>query len=266
MKTRPPDADACARMMTAPDELSASMEDYLEAIFHIVAHKQAARAKDIARTLGVNNSSVTGALRSLSEKGYINYAPYDVITLTPKGQRYAEDVVRRHEALMDFFTKVLCVEEIEASEAACKMEHAVSRPILDRLIRFVEFIEICPRGGDSLIDGFRTHCSGNDSLDRCHRSIANCLADLHRKQRALQDDAPAPVSLTALAAEQRGQIVRIKGTGGISQRLADMRITPGCVLEVLQVDRETGNLDVKVRGYRLNLSLEQAARIDVEPC
>jgi DtxR family Mn-dependent transcriptional regulator len=46
--------------------LSASMEDYLEAIFHIAADKQAARAKDIAKRLKVNNSSVTGALRILS--------------------------------------------------------------------------------------------------------------------------------------------------------------------------------------------------------
>ena len=126
--------------MSTVDELSASMEDYLEAICHIVTAKQAARAKDIAKRLDVNNSSVTGALRTLSEKGYINYAPYDVITLTPKGHKHAEDVVRRHEALMDFFTKVLCVDKAEASDAACKMEHAVSRTILDRLIRFVEFI------------------------------------------------------------------------------------------------------------------------------
>jgi DtxR family Mn-dependent transcriptional regulator len=40
--------------------LSASLEDYLEAIFHIVAEKQAARVKDIAKRLSVNNSSVTG--------------------------------------------------------------------------------------------------------------------------------------------------------------------------------------------------------------
>ena len=33
--------------MIPVDELSASMEDYLEAIYHIVTAKQAARAKDI---------------------------------------------------------------------------------------------------------------------------------------------------------------------------------------------------------------------------
>ena len=65
-------------------ELSGNMEDYLEAIFHIVSEKSAARAKDIAAFLNVKNSSVTGALRHLSEKGFINYTPYDIITLTGK--------------------------------------------------------------------------------------------------------------------------------------------------------------------------------------
>ena len=105
--------------------LSSNMEDYLEAIFHISSEKQAARAKDIADRLKVNKSSVTGALRSLSEKGYVNYAPYDIITLTDKGKKLAEDVVRRHETLKDFFVKILLLEEDEAEEASCKIEHAI---------------------------------------------------------------------------------------------------------------------------------------------
>ena len=83
--------------------LSSNMEDYLEAIFHISQKKQAARAKDIADRLKVNKSSVTGALRSLSEKGLVNYAPYDIITLTTKGKRLAIEIVRRHDALKEFF-------------------------------------------------------------------------------------------------------------------------------------------------------------------
>ncbi len=37
--------------MATTEALTASMEDYLEAIYHIVRKKQAARAKDIARRL-----------------------------------------------------------------------------------------------------------------------------------------------------------------------------------------------------------------------
>ena len=249
--------------MSPVDELSASMEDYLEAIYHIVIAKQAARAKDIAKRLRVNNSSVTGALRTLSEKGYINYAPYDVITLTPKGHKHAEDVVRRHEALMDFFTKVLCIDKAEASEAACKMEHAVSRTILDRLIRFVEFIEICPRGGESLIQGFNNHCRQEGAVT-CQDSLARCLEDLKQRQKDIEGDQLDTVPLNDLRRRQRGKIVKIRGRGGISKRLADLEITPGGIVEVLRTDTDTGAVDIKVRGYRLSLSTEEAAKILVE--
>ncbi|MBE0559073.1 MAG: metal-dependent transcriptional regulator, partial [Proteobacteria bacterium] len=104
--------------------LTASLEDYLEAIFHIIAEKQAVRAKDIARRLKVSSPSVTGALRSLADKELITYAPYDVISLTPKGKAVARDVVRRHEVLRDFFVKLFSVEESAAEDAACRMEHS----------------------------------------------------------------------------------------------------------------------------------------------
>lgn len=130
--------------MKIGDVLSASLEDYIEAIYHIVAEKQAVRAKDIARRLGVKNSSVTAALRSLAEKGLINYAPYDVITLTAEGKRLSEDIIQRHEALRDFFVKVLSLDEELSDKAACKMEHALPREILDPLTEFVEFVERCP--------------------------------------------------------------------------------------------------------------------------
>src|SRR6056297_3653538 len=87
--------------------LSASLQDYLEAIYHIVQKKGAARVKDISERLEVSNPSVTGALRTLADKGLVNYAPYDLVSLTEDGNRVAEAVVSRHEALHDFFVSVL---------------------------------------------------------------------------------------------------------------------------------------------------------------
>ncbi|MFC1676128.1 metal-dependent transcriptional regulator [Planctomycetota bacterium] len=59
--------------MIRSEQLSASLEDYLEAIFWIIQSKGATRAKDIAAKLSVKASSVTGALQALSEKKYVNY-------------------------------------------------------------------------------------------------------------------------------------------------------------------------------------------------
>jgi len=129
-------------MALAPTvELTASLEDYLEAIYHIVAEKKAARSKDIADRLSVTCPSVTGALKCLSDKGLVNYAPYDIITMTEKGTDIAEGIVRRHEALRDFFTKVLLVDERTAEEGACRMEHTVPRVITSRLISLVDFLD-----------------------------------------------------------------------------------------------------------------------------
>lgn len=130
--------------MAETSGLSASLEDYLEAIYHIVGQKRAARAKDIVQRMGVHNSSVTQALRALSERGLINYAPYDIITLTAAGHKVANSVVRRHRTLMDFLVKILALDEETAEDVACKMEHAISAEIHQRLADFLVFMESCP--------------------------------------------------------------------------------------------------------------------------
>lgn len=165
--------------MGRPVELSESLEDYLEAIFHLAAKRGVARARDIAERLGVNRSSVTGALQALGKKGLVDYEPYEVITLTREGEAVATGVVRRHEALRGFLVKVLSVDETEADEAACRLEHAISPSIVERLVEFVEFVEVCPRGGAKWIKNFGYHC-GRVDPEKCRRCVSSCLEDVAR--------------------------------------------------------------------------------------
>lgn len=152
--------------------LSASLEDYLEAIFHIVAQKKTARVKDISKRLAVNYSSVTGALHSLAERDLVNYAPYELVTLTPKGKTTAREVVRRHTALRDFLVKVLFVEQQLADGTACKMEHVIPRHVIDRCIRYVDFVETCPHSGVKSLKEFAYRC-----LSRTHpKDCESCLS------------------------------------------------------------------------------------------
>ncbi|MFH1885816.1 MAG: metal-dependent transcriptional regulator [Pseudomonadota bacterium] len=167
--------------MATPD-LSQSLEDYLEAVFHIEKKKGAARAKDIGRRLGVSGPSVTGALRALLEKGLVNYAPYDVVTLTDPGRKAALDVVERHRALREFFTKVLCLEETEADDAACRMEHAVSQKVLSRLTRFVRFVESCPLGGGKWIREFSSFCKEGALGTHCEDCLSKSLDEVMRRK------------------------------------------------------------------------------------
>lgn len=138
-----------------PEQLSDSLEDYMEAIFHIEMKKNAARAKDIADRMQVSNSSVTGALRLLSEKGLVNYAPYDIITLTPRGKEVAQRVVWKHNTLLDFFVNVLGVKQADAEETACRMEHGVSKHVLERIQAFSDFLEQCPPECRAWLESFK---------------------------------------------------------------------------------------------------------------
>ncbi len=126
---------------------SSSMEDYLEAIYAVIQEKQAVRSKEIAGRLGVRAASVTGALRQLSAKGLVCYEPYGEITLTAGGEALARDVVERHRLLHDFFFGVLGLSEAEADPAACRVEHALTPELRERLAAFVRFLDACPGEG-----------------------------------------------------------------------------------------------------------------------
>lgn len=120
-------------------KVTASLEDYLEAIYEIIEAKQGVKAVEVARRLNVKRSSVTEALKNLSEKNLVNYGRYDVISLTPLGVKVAKKVIEKHKTLYDFFTKILGLTPEDASENACKVEHVISDDVLQRLIAFIEF-------------------------------------------------------------------------------------------------------------------------------
>ena len=164
-----------------PIDLSASLEDYIEAIYHIVEEKLVARSKDIASRLGVSRASVTGALRALAKKELINYAPYEAITMTEEGEKIAEDVIYRHETLKRFFVEVLSIDAKVAEEAACKIEHAAPPVVISRMIEFIKFLQICPRGGEDLLKGFADFCHEGTTREDCSGCISSCLKDVTDK-------------------------------------------------------------------------------------
>jgi DtxR family transcriptional regulator, Mn-dependent transcriptional regulator len=244
--------------------LSSSLEDYLEAIFQIVREKQAARAKDISNRLNVGKSSVTGALQSLAQRELINYAPYDVITLTDKGKGIAEGLVRRHEVLRDFFVKVLAVDATDADATACKMEHAISDAILERFVEFVEFVERCPRGGNKWIKGFNYYCEHGNKQDNCEKCVELIQEDLRSKQMETQTDTGSTVTLGSLKPGDKATIVKITSQGSIRRRLLDMGATKGTVVEIERIAPLGDPIDVKIKGYHLSLRKEEAEHIQVQ--
>jgi DtxR family Mn-dependent transcriptional regulator len=141
------------------NNLSASMEDYLEAIYNLSAESNVARSKDIAESLGVSRASVTGALRVLKEKGMANYKPYGYVTLTDQGKAAAVEVVRKHDILESFFADVLGVDDDVAQQAACKAEHTLGPKVIGKLLAFIEFVTRENKNGYDMATKFKKFCS-----------------------------------------------------------------------------------------------------------
>jgi len=115
-------------------------EDYLEALDSIIEKKGYAQVRDISKLLKVGPSSVTEMFQKLTKAGYINYEKYGGVTLTPKGRKIAKETKKKHDMLFHFLM-ILGINEKIADEDACKIEHDLNPKTLDRLTKFVEFIE-----------------------------------------------------------------------------------------------------------------------------
>ena len=140
--------------MLEESQLSDSQEDYLETIFHLVKENSVARVKDIAQRMNVNMSSVTGALKNLTVLKMIEYEPYHYVTLTSKGKAEAKRIVRKHDVLSTLLTRVLSISPEEAEHNACRMEHAIDKHVLDRLVVFIQFVEQCPHHQKEWLEAF----------------------------------------------------------------------------------------------------------------
>ncbi len=150
-------------------QLSESLEDYLEAIYHLERESRVARPGDIASRLGVSRPSVTGALRNLAERRLVHYVPYGLVTLTPDGKRTARDIVRRHDTLKHFLEHVLALGTDEAERAACRMEHVLAPNVMARFVEFARFVDACPRHAADWVRGFGFACREKGSYPECAR-------------------------------------------------------------------------------------------------
>jgi len=119
------------------------VEDYLEVVYVLINRKGYARSSDIAEQLSVSTASVTGMLQRLDRMGLIVYERYRGLTLTPKGEQLAKNIQQTHLTILKFL-RTLGIEERAAREDAEGIEHHVHRSTIERIARFVEFIDEHP--------------------------------------------------------------------------------------------------------------------------
>jgi DtxR family transcriptional regulator, Mn-dependent transcriptional regulator len=165
----------------AQKQLTPTMEDYLETFFLLSKEKGAIRVKNIAKRLGVKMSTVTNMLKTLSEKGMIDYEKHEYLELTKKGHAVGKEMFYRHQTFKSFLTDILKIDPDQADEDACKMEHAVSPATLEAFVDFMEFIENCPRGGAGWLEYFKDYREHGQPKDKCLEKMKQFVHDYSAK-------------------------------------------------------------------------------------
>jgi DtxR family Mn-dependent transcriptional regulator len=169
-------------------ELTPTMENYLEAIYNLSQEKRVVRVKDIAKRLGVKMPTVTNMLKTLSERGMIDYERYEYLELTGKGSDIGSEIDQRHQTLKTFLTDILQIDRDQADEDACKMEHSVSPITLERMVEFMEFVESCPRGGMDWLAYFDEYRKHGKSNERCLERMKKFAHEYDSKIKALKGE------------------------------------------------------------------------------
>jgi DtxR family Mn-dependent transcriptional regulator len=108
------------------NNLSATLENYLETIAMLKKEKKHARVGDIAKCLNVKSSSVNVAINFLAKNGLVIHERYGYVDLTYQGGKIAYEVQKKHDILNKFLNKLLFIDSEIAAKEACEMEHTVS--------------------------------------------------------------------------------------------------------------------------------------------
>jgi DtxR family transcriptional regulator, Mn-dependent transcriptional regulator len=239
--------------------LTSAMEDYLEAIYHLEQERRIARVRDIAVRLGVKMSSVSSALKSLGSRGFIRYDPHQYITLTDRGMVKAKQIVRKHEILKRFLARVLKIDDSAAEDNACRIEHHLDPEVIEKLVRFVEFIELCPMDQDRWLD------ARSESCDDCIPCLDNARKKVLSRARAQKAALAEGMTLAETPTGSQVMVESLKGPVKFKKIFAEQGVEIGGMVEIESKDDKSGQLEVNIKGYHLSISKDDAAKIFVKP-
>ncbi len=118
-------------------KIKESAENYLETILMLKTKNGSVRSIDVANELGFTKASVSVAMKSFREEGYVTVDEAGGISLTEKGLNIAEKMYERHKVITKLLI-ALGVSEETAESDSCKIEHDISNESFERIKEFLD--------------------------------------------------------------------------------------------------------------------------------
>jgi DtxR family transcriptional regulator, Mn-dependent transcriptional regulator len=218
--------------MPESHDLSASMQDYLEAILELEEEENQVRITDIANKLNIAKASVNQTIHKFKEMGLVRQQIYGPVELTDNGREMADKVKQRHKKLSHFLIGVLGVDPKIAEKDACLMEHAVSSETMERLTDFLS------RNGYMKDDIYEKKAENNFNI--------------------------ITVALSDLKTGQKGKVVKVASKGEVRRRIMEMGIITGTEILVKGFAPFGDPMELGIKGYNLSLRKSEASDIMVE--
>ncbi|MFP3896479.1 MAG: metal-dependent transcriptional regulator, partial [Anaerolineales bacterium] len=213
-----------------PASLSDTVQMYLVSIARLREDADPVPLSALARELSLAPVSVNEMCRKLQDRGLVIYRPYEGVSLTPEGERWALAILRRHRLWEVFLVKKLGLTYEQAHEAACGLERATSDLVADQLDLYLDSPMVNPLG-------YPIPRPDGDSPGRL-------------------------LPLDRLAVGEGGRVVRCDVDGAVGTFLREQGIQLGASLTVVAAAEAV--LSVRAAGGEISLTLPLARNIQVK--
>lgn len=208
-------------------------EMYLKAIMMVGQESPPATVTRVAEFLGVSPASASEMLRRMEQNGLTQVSGTNGVLLTPTGAKEARRLVRRMRLAECLLSDILGLPITQLYEEACKLEHAISSAVEERIMVVLGEPETCPHGYPIPSLSGRVDCP-----------LGENLASLEPGEEA-----------TVISLPEREK--------DLLQYLTDMGILPGVQLKVQELAPFNGPIFVSVEGQEHAIAKEAAERVRV---
>ena len=216
-------------------ELTASVEDYLKAVYDLERAGGPAATTELASRLGVAPASVTGMVRRLADAGLLTHEPYRGVRLTPRGRTAALRTLRRHRVIEAYLVRALGYRWDEVDPEAERLEHAASDEMVNRMAAAI---------GEPTADPHGAPIPGRDGAvdEERYRPLAEIEAGVSAEVMQVSDDDPS-----------------------LLRYLADLAITPGSTVHVVERAPFGGPITLRIGEATRAVGPALAERVLVRP-
>ena len=230
-------AEAKGAGTVPPHKPSATIEDYLEAVYNMFREGRTVIAARLTEKIGVAAPTVWATLQRMQRDGLVELGPRKEITLSEAGLEAAESVIRRHRLAECLLVDILGLAWHEAHEEAHRIEHALSPRVEAHIMAVLDHPTTCPHGNP--IPGYASEPSPQTV-------VLNSLSE---------GDEVTIESISEDAEEDQDLLRYLQKNG----------LVPGTRLKVVEVAPFNATITVEVDGARVTLGDPVSAVICVRP-